>query len=172
MKTKKTLAIIATSLVLAMGVYAVAGAVIGSVTPGGQAQVGNLTIAGKIVPTPYTVVYCGTNTPTITGVTNPNATIAFTINSTPVNFSTTTDENGNFSVTSPRLEDGQHEVRVVVTDQGGSTAETLIATINTGSESGLTSTGIMIAKIAMVALAIFMVLVAGYFALKKKEVNA
>ena len=172
MKTKKTLAIIAASLVLALGIYAIADAVIGSVTPGGEAQVGNLTIAGKTVATPTTLVYMCSATPNFTGVTNPNATIDFTINSTPVTGSTTTDESGNFSWTSPALENGQHEVRVVITDEGGSTADTLIATISTECESGLTSAGIMIAKIALISIAIFMVLIAGYFALKKKEVLA
>jgi len=173
MKSKK-LTLIVASLVLSLSLVAgMALAAFSSVTPGQPAQVGNLTINGKIVSTPTEVVYCCSNTPTFSGVTNPNATVAFKITSTPVEFSTQTDENGNFSVTSPRLEDGRHEVYVTVTDQSGSSAETLIATIDTacGTSAGLTTAGIIIAKILLVALAIFMVLMAGYLALKKKEVE-
>ena len=172
MKTKKKLAIIVVSLVLALGICVVASA---AVTSGQPAQVGNLYVSGKIVATPTNVVYCCTNTPTFTGVTAANTTVAFTINSTPVTFSATTDANGNFSATSPALESGQHTVYVVVTDDNGSSDSTLIATININCDpaaAGLTSTGTMIAKIALVAIAVFMVLFAGYFALKKKEVKA
>jgi len=148
-------------------------AAIGSVNPGQPAQIGNLTVSGKIVSTPTNVVYCCTNTPTFSGVTNPNATVAFKITSTPVTFSTRSDANGNFSVASPRLEDGRHEVYVTVSDQSGSSAETLVATIDTRcGESALATAGTVIAKIALIALAIFMVLIAGYFALKKREVSA
>jgi hypothetical protein len=173
MKTKKKLVIIAVSLVLALSLCAVTGAVVSSVTPGGEAQVGNLTIGGKTVATPTNLVYVCSNTPNFTGTTNPNATIAFRITGgQEVTGSTTTDANGTFAWTSPTLENGQHEVNVVVTDRGGSTAETLIATITTECSSGLTAAGVMIAKIAIIALAIFMVIMAGYFALKRKSVRA
>lgn len=173
MKTNKKVAIIIASLVLVFGLCLVAGAVVSSVTPGGDAQVGNLTIGGKIVATPTNLVYVCSNTPNFTGVTSPNGTIAFRIaGGQDVTGQTSTDASGNFAWTSPTLENGQHAVYATVTDEGGTTAETLIATINTDCGSGLTATGIMIAKISLVAVAIFMVLMAGYFALKKKEVHA
>jgi hypothetical protein len=171
MKTRKKLAIIITSLVLALGLCLVASAAVSSVTPGGDASVTSLTVDGTGVTTVDSVVCCS-HTPTFKGYTTVKSTINFRISSPDVTGSTTSDDNGYFEWTAPYVEDGVHTVYATVTDSYENTsAETKIATINTSCE-GLASVGVMIAKIGLIALVIFMVLLSGYFALRKKEVKA
>jgi hypothetical protein len=51
-------------------------------------------------------------------------------------------------------------------------ASAAVSSVTPGGEPGITPTGTMIAKIGLIALVIFMVLLSGYFALRKKEVKA
>jgi len=78
------------------------------------------------------------NTPTITGVTDPDAKVVITDENGNVVATTTADENGNYSVETTTLTDGDHALTVTATDKAGNSAfATQAVTVDTSTSNSV-----------------------------------
>jgi hypothetical protein len=140
-------------------------------TPAATATAPTLSVGGSAIAANGTATVTS-NTPTLSGTADPNATIAITVKPAGTTLSATADASGNWSVTpTTDIPNGSNTLAVVSTVNGATAETDFTLVVNAAATSGSTlgETGDPVALIDLAAAIIFLGAIYGLYRTRPKH---